>query len=204
MKLSRYYSVIILLILWHSVISQTAESKTIKVHFLYGSKPAKGFKNTEYKWFGGIHGGHVYLQETDSLFSFYPASNWHIFAYEKDLGGVFMMDDLEYWQKDTLSEKYATIIIPVTNEQLELYDSIRRKYLSKAPYDYAFFGMRCASATYDILSQIGILKRHSRFWNIYKFFYPKTLRKRIFKLADRNNWTVKKKQGSPSRKWERD
>lgn len=178
--------------------------KTLKIHFLYGSKPAKGYKKTEHKWFGGLHGGHVYMQDTDSLFSFYPSSNWHIFSHKKTIGGAFLMDDPIYWKKDTTLEKYTSIEIPVTETQLTLYNNIRKQYLIKSPYDYAFFGMRCASATYDILSQIGVVKKHSRFRTICKNFYPKPFRKRLLKLAVKNNWTITRKQGRPSLKWEKD
>ena len=34
----------------------------IKIHFLYGSKPAKGYKDSESKAFVGIKGGHVNIE----------------------------------------------------------------------------------------------------------------------------------------------
>jgi hypothetical protein len=38
-----------------------SDSLFVKVHFVYGSKPKSAFKKIEAKQFGGIHGGHVYL-----------------------------------------------------------------------------------------------------------------------------------------------
>lgn len=81
---------------------------------------------------------------------------------------------------------------------------MRKKYLEKSPYDYAFFGMRCASAAYDVLGQLEIVKPHSNFSTVCKNFYPKKLRKKLLRLAKHNSWKITRKPGRPSRKWEKE
>lgn len=73
-------------------ISDTSGVTSIKIHFLHGSKSAKCCRKTEGKWFGGIHGGHVYMQLGNELMSFYPLNNWHIFSKKKDIGGAYVTE----------------------------------------------------------------------------------------------------------------
>ena len=182
----------------------TAGITFIKIHFLHGSKPAKCCKKTEGKWFGGIHGGHVYMQAGNEMFSFLPLGNWHIFAHKKDIGGGFFTETEEQWRSDTAADRYTTIEIPLSKQQTAEYAEIRKQYLKSSPYDYAFFGMWCASAAYEVLSHLDIVKPRSNFSNVRKNFYPKKLRKKLLRLARKNNWTVIRKQGRVSRKWERE
>ena len=82
---------------------------------------------------------------------------------------------------------------------------IQTDYCAKAPYDYAFFGMRCSASAEDILGQIGVVKRKKRNAKIIRTnFYPKKLRKRLFKMAREKNYQVIKSEGRTSRKWESD
>lgn len=64
--------------------------------------------------------------------------------------------------------------------------------------------MRCGSSTYEILAQLGILKSYSHKKTVRKIFYPRKLRKRLFKKAKKNNWTVSREEGIDTRKWEKD
>jgi len=102
------------------------------------------------------------------------------------------------------SLKKATIIIPITGKQKHKFDSITTAYLNKVPYCYAVFGMRCASSTYEILAQMGILPQYSHFKTYMKIFYPRRLRKRLLARAEKYNWAVIQKEGTPKRKWEKD
>jgi len=77
-------------------------------------------------------------------------------------------------------------------------------YLKQTPYDYALFGMRCGAATYEILGQLNILPAYSYRKTYKKIFYPKKLRKRLFKKANNNSWTIERRAGSGKRKWEKD
>ncbi|WP_338814871.1 hypothetical protein V9L05_06670 [Bernardetia sp. Wsw4-3y2] len=102
------------------------------------------------------------------------------------------------------SVQLAIIYIPISIQQKETFDSIVSAYIGHAPYDYAFFGMRCGAATYEILAQLGILKSYSNKKTIRKIFYPRKLRKRLFRMTKENNWKVIKREGVKKRKWEKD
>jgi hypothetical protein len=54
------------------------------------------------------------------------------------------------------SLRRAVFVIPVTAAQKKILDSLAGQYTREPPYDYAFLGMRCASATYDVLQAAGI------------------------------------------------
>lgn len=175
---------------------------SIAVHFLYGSKPAKGCKLTEKKAFGGLKGGHVTIEEENKIIGFQPGGNCHVFASKKKANGYFRADDKTKWIQDTVSRKYASVIIPLTAAQRSKLEITITNYLQKRPYDYAFFGMRCAAATYDILEDAGIVKQRSYFGKWTSFFYPQLLRRRILKLAEKNKYAVVKHDGRKTRLWE--
>ncbi len=185
------------------------DSSFIKVQFIYGSKPLKMYRATEKKWFGGLPGGHVGI-ETDSnkVLNFHPYKSFHLFTKNKKKHSRFMLQSSdEFWSCFGCSPetvKKATVIIPVTSAQKHRFDSISNSYLSNTPYDYALFGMRCAAATYDILSQLGIVEAYPMKKTYMKIFYPKKLRLRLYAKAKANGWTVIKQEGSAKRKWEQD
>jgi hypothetical protein len=184
--------------------SDAIQQKYITVHFLYGSKPASGFRSTEKKMFGGIHGGHVSLQIDSSIFSFTPKYGWHIFPRHRKIEGGFILETISSFIADSVGNKYTSIQIPVSDSQYAVLKNFETCSLAKSPYDYAFFGMRCAAGAADVLSQIGILKKRSHFGFIVKDFYPKRLRRKLFRYAEKNKLVVVRKQGRKSRKWERD
>ncbi|UPT66667.1 MAG: hypothetical protein M0D57_19845 [Sphingobacteriales bacterium JAD_PAG50586_3] len=180
------------------------QTKNIKVYFLYGSKPAKGYKGKEKKRFGGINGGHVSIGVDKEIIGFGPKGKFHVFPKEKNRHSYFRTESLASFKKDTVGDKYAVITIPVTNVQYNQIQDIHMAYCNEAPYDYAFTGMRCAAASYDILSQIGIFKPKSKSWMVNRIFYPRRLRKRMFKLAAEKGYKVETQPGRKSRKWEKD
>jgi hypothetical protein len=201
-KTRKRYPVIFLFLLIFSPFS--AFSDTLTVHFLYGSKPAKGSKKTENKWFGGLHGGHVTVQIDDHLYGFGPVGRNHIFAHRKNYHAAFQKESHANWVKDTSELKYLSVKILVEKEEADSLLKIFNAWIGKAPYDYAFFGVRCASCAYNGLSKIGLLKKRSRFGFTYKYFYPKLLRKHLLKKAKSNQWEIVSHQGRMTRKWEKD
>jgi hypothetical protein len=100
--------------------------------------------------------------------------------------------------------KQAIITIPIEASQRSTYDSLVAAYQEKTPYDYAFLGMRCGAAAYDVLAHSGVLPLNGRAAVARKIFYPKKLRKKLLWMAERRNWTVVVKEGSGRRKWEKD
>lgn len=185
--------------------SQTDSTHAIKVHFLYGSKPLKKYKNkTEMKYFGGIHGGHVTI-EIDSIdYGFSPTGRVHMISHKRNCHSQFNGKHTHNQPPYPKGYKVVSFTILISEEQYNQLNKIHNDYLTKPPYDYAFFGMRCAAATQDILSQIGIVKKKKRLNNIYTTFYPKKLRKRMFKLAEEKNYIIEQQAGRPTRKWESD
>ena len=108
------------------------------------------------------------------------------------------------WIKDSSSLKYTSVIIPVNDNNYSKVRTTLNNYLTKSPYDYAVFGMRCAAATYDVLEETGILRKRSRLGKWISFFYPQLLRRRLLKVANANHFTVVKNNGRMSRKWEKE
>ncbi|MCX6296662.1 MAG: hypothetical protein NTX97_11465 [Bacteroidetes bacterium] len=186
------------------VQGQVDSSHIIKVHFLYGSKPERKFKDSEKKYFGGMHGGHVSIQVDSVDYGFSPCGKVHIFSHRNN-------HHCEFKSKHTPNQnvypkgcKVVTFFIPLTEEQYKEINKIENDYCSNVPYDYAFFGMRCAASAQDVLGQIGIVEKRKRLRNIYSTFYPKKLRKRMFKLAVEKKYTFETQNGKVTRKWEKD
>jgi hypothetical protein len=190
------------------LLAHSQDSPCIKVQFIYGSKPVKKYKDTEEKWFGGIHGGHVGIEaDTGTFYSFEKTGKNKVFNGKPNNCAFKSVGAEEFWtimktKEDSL--KSTTIIIPITGQQKQKLDSITRCYIQQVPYCYAVFGMRCAASTYEILAQMGILPEYSSFKTTMKIFYPRRLRKRLLSRAEKNNWTVIRKEGTQKRKWEKD
>ncbi|MBO9202189.1 MULTISPECIES: hypothetical protein [Niastella] len=203
----RLVTIILICFTWCQVYSQ--DTACLKVHFLYGSKPLKKYKDTERKWFGGILGGHVGIEsDSDKIVNFLKKGELHWFAKEKNRHSRYGVHSekqfysLFHYNPDSV--KSAIIYIPVSARQKQQFDSITAAYLKQTPYDYAFIGMRCGAAAYDILAQLHILPRYS-YRNTYrKIFYPKKLRTRLLKEAAQHGWRVVRQNGSTTRKWEQD
>ena len=186
------------------IYSQDDSTTVIRVNFLYGSKPKRKFKETEVKYFGGLHGGHVSVQAGDTDYGFGPTvMPVHIFA-KRRRQSVFEARALDGQPRYGSGNKTVTLIIPLSQQQFRALDSIHKAYCSASPYDYGFFGMRCAAATQDVLSGAGIIERRNRFWTIVSTFYPKKLRKRLIKLAEARSYQVIRSEGKATRKWEKD
>ncbi len=194
----------VLLLLLHTVVAQAANYRVIKIHFLYGSKPAKRFKNSEIKWFGGLKGGHVSIEVDSAVIGFEPIEGVHIFPRKRKKNSRFQVEYLQEWQQDTVTRKYITIIIPVTDQQYEQINQIHQAYCHLPPYDYAFLGMRCAAATDEILGQLNITPPKTKFGYVVSSFYPQRLRRRLLRQAKKNNWSIHRQEGRNSRKWEKE
>lgn len=193
------------------VFSGLANDHEIKVHFIYGSKPKSDFKKEEKRWFGGIHGGHVGLEYDENRvlnFEYNPKKRFHVFSHNKKRHShYFVCNRKKFWktfESSSDSIKSMTITIPIDDSQKMKLDSLAENYIDETPYDYAFFGYRCASATYEMLSQIGVVEQKSHFKTKFKIFYPKKLRVFLHREAKKNGWKIEKRKGSRKRIWERD
>ncbi|HBS88768.1 MAG: hypothetical protein A2W91_04160 [Bacteroidetes bacterium GWF2_38_335] len=195
----RFSIVLLLSVITLFSYSSSENDYNIKVYFIYGSKPGKGYKKTESKYFGGIHGGHVKVQTENFVAGFNPNGRLHIFSHKKEIHGMWCEEFLGYD-----SVKMTVFTIPVSKQTHDSAEMIIKKYLLASPYDYAFFGMRCASAAYDLMSQVGIFKKRSKCGMIWVYFYPKLVRNLLFKSAKDKNITIEHFKGKVSRKWESD
>jgi hypothetical protein len=190
------------------VVKGLSQDHILKVHFLYGSKPAKQFKDSERKWFGGKLGGHVGIEsDSGKIISFFRKGKFHWFGSKKNRHSRYAIHSPEKFYNifgTTDNEvKSAIVYIPVSLQQKQKFDSLTTSYLNQTPYDYAFLGMRCGAAAYEILAQLEILPRYSISKTARKIFYPKKLRRRLFTKADALHWRVDRQDGSLRRKWER-
>ncbi|HWB25656.1 MAG TPA: hypothetical protein VG738_09260 [Chitinophagaceae bacterium] len=203
------------LLLCLSTHAQVKDS--IKVLFIYGSKPVHGYEHVEPRWFGGMRGGHVAIQiGADKVLSFrsteYPC---HVFSKGKKekFASVFEYRTVRgAWETfpphnyiiDSLQR--AEVVIPIDSIQRARIDSLAAAYTTQVPYDYAIFGIRCASASYKVLQKAGIAPMHKHA-NWLRIFTVRALRKRLFKQAEKNKnngWKKRIYKGGTSRKWERD
>jgi hypothetical protein len=187
----------------------SAQADFIRVHFLYGSKPAHAFRHEELEWFGGKLGGHVGIEYREGLIiDFVPDGEFHVFPNNDDFHSRFVSHSPESFYAlfggEPDSMKRAVVEIPLSPKQRIVLDSLVEAYYSQTPYDYAFFGMRCGAAAYDILAEIGVLKKWKRTKIQRRIFYPRRLRKRLFDKAELENWKKVICDGSKRRKWERD
>lgn len=184
--------------------AQPDTAGVVKVCFLYGSKPKHAFKATEYRYFGGLHGGHVSVQVHDTDYGFGPTCYpVHLFP-KKQRKSAFETVALNGQPRYSADSKTVSFYIPLSASQLAQLDSVLLRYSHEPPYDYAFFGMRCASATQDLLSAVDLIPKRRRFYNILTTFYPKRLRKRLFKLAYARNYQIERSNGKTTRVWEKD
>jgi len=179
---------------------------TLRVHFLYGSVPGKGYKKSEKKLFGGIHGGHVSLGSSIGVYGFGPSGRFHIFGHrsEKRRHSFFQYEKFSSFRRDSVEKQYLTVYVPVDKKTMQEIDYLHACYYKDVPYDYAFLGMRCAASVAEILGQMEIIERRSRWGTWRKYFFPRKLRNRVVKLADEKGWRMVYREGNERRRWERD
>lgn len=189
--------------------NSTNDSVYIRVHFLHGSKPKWKFRKQEDRWFGGMLGGHAGIEyEPNKIINFHLRGMFHVFPKPNLINSKFSVHDTiafyELLGATGYPVKKTSITIKISKQQKLKLDSIAAAYQKRAPYDYAFFGMRCGSATYDILSQIGVVKKMSMRKTRRTIFYPRIIRRILESDAKHKNYTVQKSAGSDRRKWEKD
>lgn len=191
-----------------SLVAQS-DSVLIKAHFLHGSKPKFKFRHEEDRWFGGILGGHAGIEyEPNKIINFQPKARFHVFTHPSFINSRFgIHDTLSFYE--ILGGKYSsvkktTITIRISAKQKEKLDSVVLAYATRSPYDYAFFGMRCGAATYDLLAQAGVVKSYSFSKTWSKLFYPRKTRRRLERLAHRKGYVIQKMPGTEKRIWEKD
>ena len=203
---------------------------TIRVLCLYGSIPAKGWMgrepmygpNTLINRTAKLHGGHVGVEYAPGkVLSFQPlkytgiASSGHLItsSNKKNFNSCFrtysetrMWNVLGNYYGNIDSLRRAVFVIPVTAAQKKILDSLAGQYTRESPYDYAFLGMRCASATYDVLQAAGIVPeyKHELWYNVFTTRQFRYLLYREYLHNKDKGWQLYTCKGSVSRKWEKD
>ena len=185
------------------------DSTRIRVHFLHGSKPKKKFRYVEDRWFGGLLGGHVGVEyENNRILDFVPKARFHLFAKKQIINSRFAEHDTISFYRilggEPDSNKKTIVTIFIGTQQKETLDSLVLAYKQHAPYDYAFFGMRCGAAAYDVLAHTGIVKQYTFGKTWRKVFYPRKLRRTLEHLARARHYPISKYPGCTRRKWEKD
>jgi len=179
------------------------QTDTLVVEIIYGSKP---IAKSESHWFGGKLGGHIGLRiGADSVMHFVPGGRVVATNVNSDTGRYLISSKRSFYRTfhcDTT--KTCQIFIPVTSSQKQKLLKDAAPFLKEGPYPYAFFGMRCAAACYHLLSLADVTKDRSRSRMTWKFFYPRKLRKFLFKEAAQKGWIIKETAGSSKRKWDHD
>jgi len=94
---------------------------TLKVHFLYGSKPVKKYKATEPKWFGGMLGGHVGIErDSDRILNFVPNGKFHWFSNPNNKHSRYTIYSYDRFYSvmggDPDSNKKAIVYIPINSQ----------------------------------------------------------------------------------------
>ena len=131
------------------LFASAQNDSVIKVHFLYGSKPVKSYKNKQQKWFGGMLGGHVGIEaDSSQVLSFIPQGKFHWIANNKTRHSSYVIQTTSEFYNilgAVDSAKQLVIYVPVSAAQRFVFDSLQKAYLSRPPYDYALLGMRCGN-----------------------------------------------------------
>lgn len=169
-----------------------------------------------------LRGGHVGVEyEPDKILSFQPvhytgiARAGHLIpsSREKNFNSCFkvyserrMWNVLGNYYDNIDSLRRAVFVVPITAAQKHTLDSLAQTYTSTTPYDYAFLGMRCASATYDVLRIAGIVTecRHNIWYNVFTTQDFRWLLYREYLRNKENGWRLYTCKGSTSRKWDKD
>jgi hypothetical protein len=203
LMLQLLFIIILVTAVTNAAMGQPNDSVEIKVNFLYGSKPAKGFKKVQTKQFGGIKGGHVQPQIYGTSFDFdFSGSKNHLWGKKRKKQGRVLVNNSMWW--DTAKDQWVQFTIKVARWQADSMYNYAKRTAANCLYDYAVFGMRCAAYTYDVLSRGGLFKRKTKAGMILKNFYCKPLRKRLYRLAKKNGWQITFHKGTHERKWESD
>ena len=200
---------LIILPLLMCVIAHSQPATYLKVHFLFGSKPKREYRDTERKWFGGVLGGHCGIEgDSGEIVSFFRGAEVHMVARKNNKQSRYVSHSYDRFYSmfggPAESKKRAVVYVPVTVDQKQKFDSIINAYRQETPYDYAFIGMRCGSAAYEVLGQLDILPAYGYRRTYWKIFYPRRLRRPLYSKAKEYNWTVERYEGSTRRKWEKD
>jgi hypothetical protein len=171
------------------------------IHFTHGSTSRENCIYQK-KRLGGYLGGHIEIEVNNKVYGFLFDSLPISFISQTTFNSKFEFREKSDWLNYSQYDKITSIVIPITMNQKTDLLNILNSYLKKEPYDYAFIGQRCASATAETLSDAKILNEFSNKEAIIAFFYPRTLRFTLLQFAKKNNLKIYSKPGINCHNWE--
>ncbi|MCU0435712.1 MAG: hypothetical protein MUC87_19785 [Bacteroidia bacterium] len=177
------------------------------VRIAHGSRPHPQHRDTEIHWLGGMYGGHVVIELDSLAYGFnYNTRRVHIFPRKKERkqAGVFERDNAPRLNKGWQGMKMTSVYVPLSDSEYVFMKNRLESLHGDTPFDYAFFGMRCASTAYMLLSEIAVFEKAGKIKSMRKAFHPKALRKRLLKAAAAQNLKVEVQPGNTERIWEGD
>lgn len=188
---------------------------TLVVSVVHGHKVKKAFRKVykvrsgkaSLKSVGGLKGGHVEVHLDGQVYGFTDrpqAKIPHLFPHnKKKSNGLFLKISEADWQKKNQSSQVTFIKIPL---RADLRDSLQQQYeanIQASPYDFALFGMRCASSAYDMLARFGILEKRNRRQTVLGIFHPRAFRKKVLPWGKEKGYAVEVQEGIGEKKWDR-
>jgi len=175
---------------------------TISVLFTHGSIN-KSNCNDINKRLGGLLGGHVEVKIDSIIYGFDIKNKDNIHLFPKtSFNSKFSKLSYDEWIDKNKFEKITIIEFPVNCKTKQEITNIYNNYFNMTPYDYAFFGHRCTSSVYDILSKAKYFKKRNTVLCIIFNFYPRLLRFRLLYLAKKEGFKIKKFKGIDCKFWE--
>ena len=175
----------------------------IYVHIIHGSRPAWGYWHEKLKA-GGKLGGHATIEIDTVVYGFSSKNGlFHIIPSRKNPTGYFQRFNWDGWISHIKGSKVTTIRIPVTARQLKLLKEKYEEEVKRTSYDYAFFGMRCASSCYQMLGYVGIIYPSSKLRCMKRAISPGPLRARLLKFARRYHYEITIQEGDSARIWDK-
>ena len=209
-----YKSFSFIVLFWLGLIDTGAQiPDSITVSIVHGHRVKKEFRKAykalhrSMKSVGGLKGGHVEIHMDTLAYGFTdtPQSKIpHVFAHNKKKNnGLFQKISKKEWSKKNKSSKVTFIMIPISEEQ---YLNLIQNYetnIKQCPYDFALFGMRCASSAYQMLNEVTILEplKHSK--TALKIFHPRAFRKFVIPWALGKGYPVRVQEGDSEKKWDK-
>jgi hypothetical protein len=175
---------------------------TTVIHFIHGSIAQDDCIYPRPR-LGGLLGGHVEIELDGKVYGFrHYKRPVHIFPQDNNRNSTYDIYTKQAWVKRTEYEKMTAVCLPISVEQKRHLQAILDSYLAKTPYDYAFFGKRCASSTSDLLVQSGIICPLSNVEIMVAFLSPHPLRYTLLRLAEEKNYGIERQKGVDCRFWE--
>jgi hypothetical protein len=188
-------------------IQLIAKEHQLIVHIAHGSRPHPEHRDKQKHWLGGMLGGHVVIELDSFAYGFnFESRRVHIFPRKKDSrqAGVFEKENAAELMQHWRNNKVTSVYVPINDSDYIRIRHDLEQLHEDAPFDYAFWGMRCASTAYMFLSRVEVFEKAGKSKSIRKAFHPRALRKKLLRAASKKGLRVEVHPGTSERIWEGD